>query len=282
MGRLKLITRQSTYSFLLNYNYHLFTALFFRPQKLIMNKLIIGCTALSMLFISCDEDENTSNNEHPHVNFTMNHKVGSEELLFDSMKYTNTSGHEYEVQTLKYFVSNVQLHNTNGDTLTFAGPFYIDAEKSTTFSFNGHTEIASGTYSKISIDFGLDTTLNVSKTLNSAEEISMEWPEMMGGGYHYMKFEGRYDSSKTGTIKSFAMHTGGTMGNDYHVSIDVPNSGFTATNDEIDITFHLDLNEWFTDPNEYDLADYGMIMGNMNAQMLLKANGQSVISVSIK
>lgn len=247
-----------------------------------MNKLILGCVAFSTLFIACDEDGDNSNNEHPHVNFKMNHKVGAESLSFDSFNYTNSSGHKYEVQTLKYFVSNIQLHHTNGDTLTLAGPFYVDAENSSTFVLNDHTEIEAGTYTKISIDFGLDTTLNVSKTLTSAEEVAMEWPDMMGGGYHYMKFEGRYDSVETGTIKSFAVHTGGTMGKDYHISIDIPNSGFSASSEEVNVTFNLDLNEWFTDPNEYNLADYGMIMGNMGAQAILQANGQSVITVSIK
>lgn len=246
-----------------------------------MKKLALSIIAVSSIFFSsCEEDKKV---EHPHVSIEVEHKVDSLDLAFDTLLYVNTAGHKYEVQTLKYFISNIQLHKSGGTKTTIKGPFYIDAEDQTTLSLDGHTDLSSGEYEKISLTFGLDTTLNISNSLTSAEEVAMNWPSQMGGGYHYMKLEGTYDSLQLGTIKNFAVHTGASMGDPYHIDIDIPNSNFTVGSDDISINISMDVNEWFQDPNVYNFADYSaMIMMNMQAQMALKANGKSVFTVSIK
>jgi len=46
----------------------------------------------------------------------------------------------------------------------------------------------------------------------------------------------------------------------------------------------MDINKWCQEPNTYNFVDYGaMIMGNANAQEVIKANGANVFSIgSIK
>ena len=42
----------------------------------------------------------------------------------------------------------------------------------------------------------------------------------------------------------------------------------------------MDINEWYTNPTNYDWTTYGSaIMMNMGAQMVLKENGSSVFTV---
>jgi hypothetical protein len=48
----------------------------------------------------------------------------------------------------------------------------------------------------------------------------MEWPIMMGGGYHYMKLEGKFDSAAI--VKNYQTHTGPTNGNQNYISLDLP------------------------------------------------------------
>lgn len=64
-------------------------------------------------------------------------------------------------------------------------------------------------------------TGSVKKVIDrEAEDYFRSRPVPMGGGYHYMKLEGRHDSS--GTTKNYQAHMGPTMGNDYHVSVTLP------------------------------------------------------------
>jgi len=246
-----------------------------------MKKLALSVLVLSSIFISsCEEDENID--EHPHLSLEVEHKVDTDNLEFDTIKYINAIGHKYEVQTLKYFVSNIQLHKSGGKIITMKGPFYIDAEDQSTLTLDAHTDLSAGKYEKITLTFGLDTTLNVTGSLTSPKATAMSWPVQMGGGYHYMKFEGTYNVLDTGANKSFLVHTGATMGNPYHIDIEIPNSNFTVSNKDISIKISMNLNEWFHDPNSYDFADYTTgIMGNMQAQILLKANGNSIFTVNI-
>jgi hypothetical protein len=248
-----------------------------------MKKLALSIFALSniLLFSSCEED-NKIEDQHPHLTLAVEHKVDAQDLEFDTVKYVNNVGHIYEVQTLKYFISNVEFHKAGGTKTTLKGPFYIDAEDPTTFTLNSHTDIHSGTYEKISFTFGLDTTVNISNTLTSIEAIGMNWPDQMGGGYHYMKLEGSYDSLQLNVPKNFAVHTGAAMGNPYHIDLDIPNSNFTVVTEDISIKIQMNVNEWFTSANDYDFAAYpAMIMMSTQAQKAIQANASSVFTVVI-
>lgn len=246
-----------------------------------MKKLALSAIAITALLFSCKDEETTV--EHPHLSISMNHNIDGETLEFDTLKYVNAVGHKYEVQTLKYFISNIQLHKSNGTAISINGPFYIDAEDASTLNLDAHVDVTEGSYDKISLTFGLDSLTNQSNTLTSTEALSMAWPDQMGGGYHYMKFEGQYDSLQLGPIKNFAVHTGATMGTPYHVDIEIPNSEFSVGDKDISIKLDMNMNEWFTDPNNYNFADFGtMIMMEMSAQMQLKANGATVFTSTVQ
>jgi hypothetical protein len=72
------------------------------------------------------------------------------------------------------------------------------------------------------------------------------------------------------------------MGNPYHIDLYIPNSNFIVGSKNISIIIQMNVNEWFTEPNDYDFASYpAMIMMNMPAQMAIKTNGSSVFSAII-
>lgn len=248
-----------------------------------MKKLVLSIFAITNIILlpSCEEEKKIED-QNPHIKLSVQHKVGAQELEFDTLKYINSVGHKYDVQTLRYFISNIQFHQAGGDTTSLKGPFYIDAEDPSTFSISDKIEIPAGAYEKISLTFGLDTSINKSNTLTSIEEIAMNWPDQMGGGYHYMKLEGSYDSLQLGVPKNYTVHTGASMGNPYHIDLEIPNSNFTINNNDVSIKIKMDVSDWFTDPNDYDFSSYPlMIMMNMQAQMALKANGSSVFTAII-
>lgn len=248
-----------------------------------MKKILVSMVAIaSILNIACKKEE--SDKEHGHVNLSFMHKIGSENLEFDTLKYVNVVGHKYEVQTLKYFISNLTFKRSNGTEVKIDKPIYVDAEDVVTLDYDGHIDLSKGVYESVSFTFGLDESYNISDTLTTVEETNMLWPNTNGGGYHYMKFEGKYDSLSTGTAKKgFNLHTGGTMGMPYHFNVTLENSAFTQSEDDLNLELTMDLNEWFTGIVNYDFTNYGMmIMMNADAQSAIKANGASVFSLSIK
>ena len=41
----------------------------------------------------------------------------------------------------------------------------------------------------------------------------------------------------------------------------------------------MNLDQWLTEPNEWNFEDFGMIMGNQHAQNLVYQNGHSVFKL---
>ncbi len=226
--------------------------------------------ALCILFLSsCEKDEN-------QITFEFIHRVGTETLEFDTIRYVNAYGNTFSVVTLKYFISNIILQKTDGGSLLIDEEHYIDASDNTTTSFIPLLKIPVGTYSRISFVFGLDTLKNVSGWFTNPPESKMEWPLGMGGGYHYLKLEGKLNA--TGLIKSYQAHMGQLKGMPYYISVDLPESSFNIDGDDVNIQIIMDINKWWVNPNTLDLNDITGIMGNGSIQQQLKENGNDVFS----
>mgnify|MGYP005660881825 CR=1 FL=1 len=77
-----------------------------------MKKKLILISIIAFLFTACDKDKPITTDIT--INFT--HTVDSFDLITNSMIYTNDAGEHYDVQTLKYFISNITLHDDLGYT----------------------------------------------------------------------------------------------------------------------------------------------------------------------
>ncbi len=240
-------------------------------------KKLIGLSVLVILLITaCKEDP-----EPGTINFNITHKVDGQTMELNNMIYLSPAGHPFEVKRLKYYLSNFSLHNTNGTTYDTEVIHYCEEGVDETKSFF-LDRIPSGTYDKLSFIYGLDEDTNVDGGLeNTLTNINMEWPIPGDQGYHYMKFEGTYDSLSTGVILNYNLHTGATQGNQnfVEITVDLP-SDITIDKNTWEVEIVMDMMEWLQNPNVYDFAEFGQaIMMNQNAQEVLKANGVDVWSV---
>jgi len=185
----------------------------------------------------------------------------------------------YSVERLKYFISDITLHQAGGGTVKIDEAHYIDVREASTLTFSPTMDVPNGDYTQISFVFGLDTVKNITNAYLNPPQSDMAWPVPMGGGYHYMKLEGKYDAA--GTPTNYNTHTGGLMGNPYHVDVTLPSSTFTANGTNLTATINMDINNWYQNPNTYDFSVYGSaIMGNMAAQTAIKQNGANVFTLS--
>jgi hypothetical protein len=124
--------------------------------------------------------------------------------------------------------------------------------------------------------------------------VNMMWPEVLGGGYHYMMINGKWRDSAN-FVQNFAFHLG--IGQLYksnvidvdsiyafvqnYFTVNLPNADFTIEKDkkcEIEIVMNID--SWFNTPHVYDHNYWGgAIMQNQSAMQMAKENGFDVFTV---
>jgi hypothetical protein len=229
-----------------------------------------------LLFVSCRKDKVEDPQPTPvasSVQFRINYEVDGSSFIFDSLIYQNNAGNNYSVYLLQYFLTQVSLIKADSSMVLISSCQYLDAALPSTnqFTVNG---IPDGNYIGISFIIGVDSLHNLTGGLpNNAENNNMEWPDAMGGGYHFMKFEGHFLSHDT--LYGFNMHLG-QNGNQVPVklfdSMSFNHSGMTYN-------MTMNLNEWFRNPAVFDFnTDGNYTMNNMMAMQKLSMNGTDVFA----
>ena len=241
-----------------------------------MKKIILTLTVIGLVFTSCEKDKPIATDIT--INFT--HTVDGSDLITNSMIYTNEAGEDYDVQTLKYLISDITLHAENGSSLQLDDVHFVDNSIEATLSFT-YNNVPNNNYTSISYQIGLDTLKNnTNYYVQESFHATMVWPDMMGGGYHYMKLEGAYINDTT----KYNTHTGGTMGMDYSFN-NIDDISLIVTDDlgNVDVNINMEINNWYQTPNQIEFSTYGMgIMMNMMMQMNIQMNGiTDVFSVTI-
>lgn len=215
----------------------------------------------------------------------LDHEVDGAPLLFDTLAFQTPDSLPYQVETLVYYLSDLALRRPDGTFHETEGVHYRDARLGDTRAWT-LAEAPNGAYDAVRFTFGLDEGWNVNGALPfTIEHINMQWPDPWGGGYHYMRFEGKYVAAPD-TLEAIALHTGAgipegdTIRYHHFFSVTLP-AEVTIAGDAWEIRLVMDLNEWFEHPQPYRLPDHpGVIMRDLPAQLLLEANGQDVFSVA--
>jgi hypothetical protein len=222
--------------------------------------------------IACEQWENLGTGS---IVFTLSYVIDDQSLNFNTLIYSNDAGNQYSVSRVKYFVSNIGLGEEDDLTFSTSEVYYVNASEPTTNTILVDS-IPVGDYSGFTLNIGLNPTQNQTGYLpNTTENLNMLWPEPMGGGYHFLKFEGHYLDNNS-DVSGFAMHLGNnenlvTMHFDHPISIE---------HSDYHIELEMNLNEWFRNPNLFDLsADGSYIMDDAEAMSLIAENGMDVFSV---
>jgi hypothetical protein len=246
----------------------------------------ILCILLTLLSCNSDSDDNNTT-----VNITLNfsHDWDGTPVTnadFNTIKFTNAKGNQLSIERLRYLISDVKFENTNGETITIEAHNLVDVTNGENLSFAPSTTIPKGTYSKVSFTFGFNNEDNYVMDgyadLNSA---NFNVPAMLGGGYHYMQFDGKFIN----TLNE-------EQGFNYHAirAVDNPGANPTFPQDtffEVNLgnitisdnaVFNVEMNiaEWFKTPHAWDLNVLNQaLMPNSAAQIMMHANGKNVFSL---
>jgi len=223
-----------------------------------------------------------------HINVIFNHQydglqVNTSDL--DIIKYNNLAGNNHSISDLEYLVSDIRFYKADGDSITTESHSLIDLNNTNSFTYEITENLDEGDYTGIGFVLGLEENDNTSGMHIDLNSANWSWPESLGGGYHFMKFEGKFIDSNTDT-SSFAYHYGtareitisdDTIFHPNHTFINI-SQAFTISADAT-ITLNFNFDELFKNTNTWDLNSYSsMLMMNFNAQTMMRENAQSVFS----
>lgn len=228
--------------------------------------------SLCCLCLACKHDQETGAIPEGNLEIVLSYRYGTNPLITDTMALPHPAGYLMEVKRLQYYISGIQLYNQHGLAWQSDEVFYTDI-RVPAFSRLLLKHIPSGEYSGIRFLVGLDSSTNKSYSLPPGpENNNMEWPDVMGGGYHFLKLEGNYLDS--GITYGYAMHLGAMQPTE--IILDKPFSVSQASN-QLPLT--MNVCEWFQNPYLFDFdTDGNYSMGDTAAMRKLRDNGADIFN----
>ncbi|MCF8459300.1 MAG: hypothetical protein K9G46_01120 [Flavobacteriales bacterium] len=213
----------------------------------------------TVLLNSCKEEALTYN-----LTITPHYHVDGDELMLDTIIYQNAAGNPYSVNKLRYYLSNFRFVKADNSVVTADGDaHFIDAREGTILNL---PKVPVGSFKELRFNFGIPQSQNVYGNLpNTSYNTGMVWPEQMGGGYHFMKFEGYFNSNQG--VNGYAIHVGNN-----ECLADVSISTPFDISEDGSMTIGFNLNEIMTGPNTFDMDSSNYTMGIMPAMLEISAN----------
>lgn len=234
----------------------------------------------AMVLVSCKKPAS-----YGELCVNIGYSVNGKALVTDSLCYRNEARNEFLITEIQWFISKMELQDERGEWVTLEPRFfYIDTNipESQTLEIKS---IPIGKYKTLRFVFGLDEDDNRTGLFTDPPESEMFWPDLLGGGYHYMKLNGKYLDVED-RLAPLAIHLGIGQNEDHsqyyqnYFTVKLP-IDFTITEtseNQLDLTMIID--NWFRNPNLYDFNEYGShIMQNQAAQQALKENGNDVFRI---
>ena len=251
-------------------------------------KKILALFVIFLTLTACSEDQDDNITPSPvtiNVNFDFTHEwdgtiINSSNLQSEIV--TNAHGEIMNMSRLRYLISRLELVNENGQTFLFDGYKFTDLSNETTYNYSpNNNTIPIGNYT-LKFVWGFNETDNVDGAYTDLNSASWNWPAMLGGGYHFLQFDGTYNVDTT-IPAPFNFHNGTARVSDgvfeqnfAEINLSTP---ITLTNNAT-IEVKMNIAEFFKNPNTWDLNVLDTpLMPNYNAQKMMQENVSTVFSI---
>ena len=251
-------------------------------------KKILTLFLFSVLISACSEDIDDNIAPAPtsaNVSFNFTHNwdgtaINSTNLTTEIV--TNENGEVMSMARIRYLISRMELVNSNGITYSFDGYKFTDLSDELTYGFTPvDNNIPTGTYT-LKFIWGFNESDNIDGAYLDLNSASWNWPTMLGGGYHFMQFDGMYNVDTT-VPAPFNYHNGtarvsiGVFEQNY-AEIELTSEIVITNNATIEVK--MDISEFFKNPNTWDLNILDTpLMPNYIAQKMMQENVATVFSV---
>ena len=255
-----------------------------------MKKFIVLLAAIMLVTYGCNNDDDSGQIIFPEVTLDLRFEQvfgdsSISESDFDTTVYTNELGQEMTFSRIRYLISRIVLtETTSGEIYELDGYWLIDMDDPETLDYDIDLTLPEGDY-QISFVYGFNEEDNQDGVYPDLNELSWNWPMMLGGGYHFLQMDGTYQDN-TGNPQPFNYHNGtarvsdGVFEQNFLQVVFTEEFSVDKNDDTLEIT--MDVAEWFRNPYAWDLEVYNTpLMPNYEAQKLMNQNAASVFSVDI-
>lgn len=238
-------------------------------------KYILFTAALAAFgFTSCKKDNNNPSNSNAKgaLSIEFDNIAGASDLHLNSGSYTNSSGENFTVTNLKYYVSNFIVTKTDGTV-------YIVPQDSCYFLVDENNEasefvqllVPEGQYKTLQFTLGVDSIRN---TKDISQRTGVLDPTGLGAdmywgwnsGYIFFKMEGNSSASSNGNymyhIGGFGGYSSPTINNIKQLSFDLTQRGIPQVKAGKESNIHLlvDALKLFNGTNTLSIAANSMVM----------------------
>ena len=246
-------------------------------MKTTLKKIILPLCFLAVLMTSCTKPKG-----HGDLTINIGYSINGKPLITDTLDYENEAENRFLITEIQWFISKMELQDERDNWIPLEPRiFYIDTNIPESHTLR-IASIPVGKYKTLRFVFGLDEEDNRTGLFSDPPEANMFWPEPLGGGYHYMKLNGKY-LNENEQLAPLNIHLGIGQNEDktefyqnyFSVALPIDLTISESAENQLDLTMIVD--NWFRNPNLYDFNEFGSaIMQNQAAQQTLKENGADV------
>lgn len=217
-----------------------------------------------VLFSSCKETEVPKDDETEKVTLEVQFFVKDKPLKL-LQEYQNDLNQNYLLESFKFYLSNFEFESASTNEVFKVKDSYLlfSADREINI-FEKEILIKKGEYSKLNFSIGVDsiknTSLDNSGDLDISNSMAWDW----NTGYKFVVMEGKYYANPSDLTSSIPLvfHIG--LNPSYQkVSLNFENlndKGIFST-DNKKIVLKVDLNDFFSSPNQIDFNEINNIMG---------------------
>lgn len=203
------------------------------------------------------------------------------ETNFTTLNLTNANGEVMSIDRIRYMISNLELVNSEtGTTYNMKDYNLLDISNEATYGFTSDVEIPLGTY-KLKMVWGFNEEDNLDGAYPDLNISNWAWPQGLGGGYHFLQFDGKYNINTSPMPFNFHNGTAKNSSGDFE-----QNFVSFSFNDDIVITGNADIElkmniaELFRNPNTWDLNVLDTpLMPIYEAQKMMQQNVATVFTI---
>ena len=237
--------------------------------------------------VSCSSDDGNQPIPDILISVTNSQNWDSENVTASDLgttEFTDENGEILIIERLRYLISKVILTNSYGDEIEIGNYKLVDLTDNNTLNYATNIVVPPGTYTGISFVYGFNEEDNIDQAYLDLNTASWNWPEMLGGGYHFMQLDGTFTSPTNLSPLPFNYHNGTARISDgvFEQNFIRVNITELSIDNSTTIDIKMNLAEWFKNPNLWDLNVLNTgLMGNYDAQREMNENGQSVFSIDL-
>ncbi|NRD20474.1 hypothetical protein HNV08_10485 [Winogradskyella eckloniae] len=246
------------------------------------------------ILINCSSDDDDNNedltDEKGDLILKFDNAVGDYDFIFET-SYTKSNGESYQLNNLKYIISNVRVTDTDGNVYTYPAEdnaFIVDELDGNNAGeiFITLDDIDAADYTAITFGIGIDQERfalgaeGQGDFLDLASEEGMMWS--WASGYKFVRFDGVFTTS-TLTDEPLNIHmgsVGSSLDNYREVTLSFPNTVLVREDKTPEIHIKADISKVFDGATSVNFSEgYDQVHTDATETPVIANNMQTVFEV---